>query len=114
MKSRPHDAAMAELYREDPALAVDVINAMLEDGDQPGLLMVLRQLTHAHGGMHEVASRAALNPTQLYRTLSSQGNPALRSLTAILNAMGMRLAVRPQQSPGRTSRHRSAGRRKAG
>ncbi len=32
---------------------------------------------------------------KLYRTLSPKGNPALSSFSAILKAMGMRLAVRP-------------------
>ena len=44
MRSRTHDDAMAELYRSDPALALDVINGILEDGDQAELLTVLRQL----------------------------------------------------------------------
>ncbi|NHC62685.1 DNA-binding protein [Paenalcaligenes suwonensis] len=95
MKSRTHDAAMAELYRSDPALALDVLNGILQDGDQAELLIMLRQLTHAFGGMQAVAEHAQLNPTQLYRTLSPKGNPALSSLTAILKAMGLRLAVLP-------------------
>lgn len=95
MKSRPHDDAMAELYRSDPALALEVINSILEDGDQAELLIVLRQMAQAFGGMQAVAEQAKLNPTQLYRTLSPQGNPALSSLLAILKAMGMRLAVQP-------------------
>lgn len=95
MRSRPHDEAMAELYRSDPALALDVINGILEDGDQAELLAVLRQLAHAFGGVQAVAEQAHLNPTQLYRTLSTKGNPALSSLTAILRAMGLRLAVQP-------------------
>lgn len=95
MRSKPHDAAMAELYRSDPALALDVINGILEDGDQRELLTVLRQLTQAFGGVQAIAEQASLNPTQLYRTLSPEGNPALSSLTAILNAMGLRLAVLP-------------------
>ena len=33
MKSRYHDDAMAELYRDDPALALEVINDILADGD---------------------------------------------------------------------------------
>jgi len=98
MKSRPHDEAMAELYRSDPALALDVINGVLEDGDQGELLTILRQLAQAFGGVQAVAKQADLNPTQLYRTLSSKGNPALSSLTAILKAMGMRLAVQPLDS----------------
>lgn len=44
MKSRSHDDAMAELYRSDPALALEVITGILEDGDQAELLIVLRQM----------------------------------------------------------------------
>jgi DNA-binding phage protein len=86
---------MAELYRDDPAFALEVINSILQDGDQSELLIVLRQMTRAFGGVQAVAERAQLNPTQLYRTLSPMGNPALSSLSAILAAMGLRLAVQP-------------------
>ncbi|WP_314103574.1 addiction module antidote protein [uncultured Stenotrophomonas sp.] len=86
---------MAELYRSDPALALDVVNSILADGTQAELMTVLRQLAQAVGGVQSVAEQAHLNPTQLYRTLSPRGNPALSSLTAILKAMGLRLAVQP-------------------
>ena len=82
MRSKPHDDAMAELYRKDPAFALEMINGILEDGDQAELLVVLRQMTEAFGGVQAVAERAQLNPTQLYRTLSVEGNPALNSLLA--------------------------------
>ncbi|NUU04154.1 DNA-binding protein [Herbaspirillum robiniae] len=95
MRSRPNDDVMAEMYRKDPALALAVINDILEDGDQSELLIVLRQLAQAFGGVQAVAERADLNPTQLYRTLSSRGNPGLNSLTAILKAMGLGLQVKP-------------------
>lgn len=99
MRSRPHDEAMAELYRSDPTLALEVINSILADGDQAELLIVLRQMAQAFGGVQAVAEQAHLNPTQLYRTLSPKGNPALSSLSAILKAMGMRLAVQPLVMP---------------
>lgn len=103
MKSRPHDEAMAEMYRDDPALALGVINDILADGDQTELLIVLRQMAQAFGGVQAVAEQAHLNPTQLYRTLSPKGNPALSSLSAILKAMGMRLAVQPLPTPAQTA-----------
>jgi probable addiction module antidote protein len=93
MRSRNHDDAMAELYRSDPAFALEIINGILEDGNQAELLIVLRQMAQAFGGVQVVAEQAHLNPTQLYRTLSPKGNPALSSLSAILKAMGLRLAV---------------------
>jgi probable addiction module antidote protein len=93
MRDRTHDEAMAELFKQDPAYAVELLNGILEDGEQGELLIALRQMTKAFGGMQTVAQKADLNPTQLYRTLSEQGNPELSSLSAILKAMGLRLAV---------------------
>jgi probable addiction module antidote protein len=90
---RDHDETMAEIYQEDPAYALETLNLILEDGEPGELLIALRQMTKAFGGVTAVAEKAELNPTQLYRTLSADGNPALSSLTAILKAMGLRLAV---------------------
>src|ERR1700733_3957984 len=95
MKNRNHDEAMAELFKEDPAYAVEMLNSILEDGEQGEWLIALRQMTKAFGGVPAVAEKAALNQTQLYRTLSEDGNPALSSLAAILKVMGLRLAVEP-------------------
>ena len=95
MKSKAHDESMAELIREDPEFALQLINAILEDGDQAELLIALRQMAKAFGGLQVVADRAQLNSTQLYRTLSPTGNPALSSLSAILRVMGLRLAIQP-------------------
>jgi len=95
MKDRAHDESMAELFREDPAFATQYLNDLLEDGDQADVLIALRQMAQAFGGVPAIAEKAHLNATQLYRTLSADGNPELRSLTAVLKAMGMRLAVEP-------------------
>ena len=99
MRDRAHDDAMAEAYREDPALAVEVLNSILEDGEQGELMIVLRQMAKAFGGVQTVAEQAQLNPTQLYRTLSASGNPALSSLSAILKAMGLQLAFVRRADP---------------
>ena len=95
MKDRAHDESMAELFREDPAFAAQYLNDVLEEGDQADVLVALRQMAQACGGVPVIAEKAHLNATQLYRTLSAEGNPELRSLTAVLKAMGMRLAVEP-------------------
>ena len=84
---------MAELFQEDPEYALELLNSILEDGEQGELLIALRQMAKAFGGVQAIAEKANLNPTQLYRTLSDDGNPALSSLSAILKAMGLRLAV---------------------
>jgi probable addiction module antidote protein len=78
---------------------VQLINSILEDGDQRELLIALRQMTKAFGGVQTVAETANLSATQLYRTLSPNGKPVLSSLSAILKAMGLRLAVQPVEPP---------------
>ncbi len=93
MRERNHDNAMAVFYAEKPELAVELLNSVLEDGEPGEMLVLLRQMTKAFGGVQAVAEQAELNPTQLYRTLSADGNPSLSSLTALLKAMGLRLAV---------------------
>src|ERR1700677_4161844 len=98
MRDRNHDEAMAELLKEDPAYAIKLLNSILEDGEQGELLIALRQMTKAFGGVQDIAEKANLNPTQLYRALSAEGNPELRSLSAILKAMGLRLAVERVQA----------------
>ncbi|HSY34852.1 MAG TPA: hypothetical protein VK814_03795 [Acidobacteriaceae bacterium] len=93
IKDKSHDEAMAEFYQQDPAYAVEMLNSILEDGEQAELLVALRQMAKAFGGLQHIAEKANLNATQLYRTLSEEGNPELASLAAILKAMGLRLAV---------------------
>lgn len=88
-----HDTAISGVLRDDPELAVDLLNDILRDGEPSELLVALRQMAEAFGGVSAVAAAAELNPTQLYRTLSHNGNPSLKSLSNILGAMGLRLAV---------------------
>lgn len=93
MKSISHDDAMADIFRKDPELALDFLNTILAEGSQAELLIAMRQLSKAFGGVAAVAEQANLNQTQLYRTLSPDGNPTLSNFSALLNAMGLRLAV---------------------
>jgi len=97
MKDRSHDEAMAELFRDDPQFAAEYLNDLLQDGEPADLLVALRQIADANGGVRAVAKEAELNANQLYRTLSQQGNPELRSLFAVLKALGLRLAIQPDQ-----------------
>ena len=46
---------MAELLREDPAYAVDLLNSILEDGEQGELPITLRQVTKAFNGAQDSA-----------------------------------------------------------
>lgn len=92
---RTHDEATVEMFRRDPDLAAEYLNSVLVDGDETDLMLALRSLSQAFGGVQEIARQAEVNAHTLYRTLSEHGNPELKTLSAILKAMGMRLAVQP-------------------
>ena len=93
--SRSHEEATVESFRKDPAFAAEYLNSVLEDGEQEELMLALRRMATAFGGVPKLAAHAELNVNTLYRTLSPKGNPELKSLRALLRAMGMQLTVRP-------------------
>lgn len=74
-------------------MAVAYLNAALEENDPELLLMAIRNVTEAWGGMKKLATKAKLNRENLYRILSKKGNPELYSLQSILEALGLKLAI---------------------
>lgn len=60
----------------------------------PEFLLALRDVARTReGGLAGLAEAAQLNREHLYRMLSENGNPELRSLEALLDALGFRLSV---------------------
>ena len=81
----------------DPAEAATYLNAALEDGSQDVFLMALRDVAKARR-LTRLARETALNRENMYRILSEEGNPQLSSLKALLDSLGLRLAVEPRRS----------------
>jgi probable addiction module antidote protein len=78
---------------QDPATAAAYLNAAVAEDDPGAFLQALRNVTEARGGVARIAGLTGLNRQQLYRTLSKNGNPELRSLSKILGVSGLRFAV---------------------
>ena len=73
MKDRSHDEAMGELFQEDPTYALELLNSVLEDGEPGELLIALRQMTKAFGGMQSVAEKANLaKPIQCHSVVAGE------------------------------------------
>jgi DNA-binding phage protein len=68
--------------------------------------MALRTVVDALGGMAKLAEKTGLSRETLYRTLSSNGNPRLDTLAAILAAFGLTLSVQAI-TPPRAARRKS-------
>ncbi len=95
-----HEREVAEL-RADRELAVEYLKAAMESLDDPddraAGLLALRTIAEAYGGLGAVAAEAGISRESLYRTLSAKGNPTLKTLLAVLKAVGMKLSVEPDQ-----------------
>lgn len=78
-----------------PVEAAAYLEAVIEEGDQAALMLALRQIAQAQGGIAQVARKARLTREATYKMLSKVGNPELRSFKAVLKATGLRIAVKP-------------------
>lgn len=78
----------------DPAYAAGYLNISLEDDGIEGFLYALQKVARAHG-VSKVAENSCMARESLYRALSDKGNPGVRPLARVLDALGLRLTVTP-------------------
>jgi probable addiction module antidote protein len=91
-----NDQEIIRELRDDPQFAAEYLNAAMADSQNPVvLLMALRHLSEARGGLARVAKDAGIERESLYRALSPKGNPRLSTLTAVLRALRMNIRLEP-------------------
>lgn len=89
-----HDEAMIRELKANPKFAAEYLRAALEEVDDPRvLLLALRRVAEARGGIAKVAKAAGVERESLYRALSAKGNPRLSTLVAVTKAIGLKLTV---------------------
>lgn len=88
-----------EYFREHPEeiqLYLDVAFEEAEkDGNWAAFMASVRTVAEVKGGIGELAGKLECSRTNLYKTLSEEGNPRLSTLASILQALGYRLSVQP-------------------
>jgi probable addiction module antidote protein len=90
------DECVIRELREDPKFAVEYLKVALEDSEEPAVLLIaLRRIAEARGGIAKVAKAAGIERESLYRALSAKGNPRLSTLVAVTKAVGLKLTVEP-------------------
>jgi probable addiction module antidote protein len=94
-----HDEVMVRKLRKNHSFAAEYLRAAMEDTEEPQVLLVaLRQIAEAHGGISKIAKAAGIERESLYRALSPRGNPRLSTLFAVTKAMGLTLTVETAHS----------------
>jgi probable addiction module antidote protein len=93
-----HEKAVVRELRDNPEFAAEYLRAALEDDDEPSVLLIaLRRIAEARGGIAKVAKAAGIERESLYRALSARGNPRLSTLVAVTKAVGLKLTVEAAQ-----------------
>jgi probable addiction module antidote protein len=91
-----HDEAVVRELREDAEFAAEYLKAAMEEADEPRVLLIaLRRIAEARGGIAHVARKAGIERESLHRALSGRGNPRFSTLAAVAKAVGLRLTVEP-------------------
>ena len=89
------DPQEAQVYLEG------ALSGCEETGEIAGLLLALRHVAEAQGGVGGLARRAGVNREHLYRVLSSRSKPMADNLLAIIAGLGFRVRLEPQGVPAR-------------
>ena len=87
-----HDTWLFEQL-QDAEFAAEFLNSASEDNDPKTYLTALRKVVEARGGLAAVAEKTHLSRETLYRTRSAEGNTTIKTLTAVLNATGLKFSV---------------------
>ena len=97
--SRPFRKTQLEML-SDPELAALYLEEALSDGDMELFKIALKNVADARlGGMTALSKSTEITRESLYRSLSAKGNPRLDTLTKVLHAVGLRIAVTPEVTP---------------
>lgn len=91
-----HEENLREEHGKDPNYVAGYLSACLKEGEDV-FLAALREVADALGGVKELSEATSLNKTTLYRMLSKEGNPTIKTVSSVLHAFGMQLQCVPLQ-----------------
>ncbi|MDO5101490.1 MAG: putative addiction module antidote protein [Lautropia sp.] len=83
----------AEYLTTDEGIAIFMADAF-ETGDAAYIARAVGVVARAKG-MTELARQTGLSREQLYRSFSEEGNPTLRTMLAVMKALGVEMSAKP-------------------
>ena len=99
-------------HLQDPELAQAYLETAFEsyeqDGDTDALLLAMRDVAEARGGIGELAKRTTISREHLYDILASKHNPRLDNWLSIISGLGFRVRLeRQEKNAEHTLAHKS-------
>ena len=84
---RLKDAELAQAYLEA------ALESCEKDGDTEALLLAMRDVAEAQGGIGQLAKRTSVSRQHLYDMLASKHNPGLDNWLSVLSGLGFRVRL---------------------
>lgn len=81
-------------YLTSPEAIAEFVTDALETGDAVYIAKAMGVAARAKG-MTEIARETGLSREQLYRSLSENGNPRLKTMLVVMKALGVEMVARP-------------------
>ena len=97
MKEKIFDYDPADALTDSASIAVFLEDAF-ETGDAAYIAKALGVVARAKG-MGEIAKESGLSRENLYRSFSENGNPTLKTMLAVMQAVGLDLTARVHITP---------------
>ncbi|WPP02508.1 putative addiction module antidote protein (plasmid) [Pseudomonas sp. HR96] len=96
MKEPLYDYDPAAALSDPESIAIFMADAF-ETGDAGHIAKALGVVARAKG-MTEIAKQSGLSREMLYRSFSEQGNPTLKTMLAVMRAVGVDMTTRQHVS----------------
>ncbi len=88
--NRLRDSELAQSYLET------AFESYEKDRDTQALLLAMRDVAEAQGGIGQLAKRTAISRQHLYEILASKHNPRLDNWLSIISGLGFRVRLERQ------------------
>jgi len=92
-------------HLQDPELAQIYLETVFEsyeqDGDTEALLLAMKNVTEAEGGIGELAKRTTISHEHLHNILDGKDDPGLDNWLDILSGLGFRVRLEQKKTPAK-------------
>jgi probable addiction module antidote protein len=95
---KSYDDWVVAVFKDNKKQANHFLETALEDfskeQDLPSLLLALRQVAKAQGGISKLSKKTKYGRESIYKILSKSGNPTISTFCNIINALGYEMILK--------------------
>jgi probable addiction module antidote protein len=102
MKKNRNFTEVLDSFLHDEQFAADFLSQALEEEDFSTFLLSMKDIIRVHGTTKSIAEKAHISRTTLYKLISGNSNPELKTVLALLHTLGYDLRVTKRKTSPHT------------